>query len=170
MTYNRKNIIALSLFYFSFFAGLGIILPFFPLYCKHVGFNALEIALLSAIIPLTKAAFPPLWAIVADHYSIRKGLTVFTSFASCIVFIFLFFVDTFAIMAFFLFIYSFFRGPGLPFVEATTMEEAAQNKLRYGRVRLWGSIGFIVTSFGLGELIDRTSINIQDLRSSSFLI
>jgi PPP family 3-phenylpropionic acid transporter len=160
MTHNTKNLLSLSSFYFTFFAGLGIILPFFPLYCKHLGFRAFEIALLSAIIPLSKVIFPPLWALLADRYHIRRGLTVFTSFSSVVVFLALFYVDTFILMAFFLFIYSFFRGPGLPFVEATTLEEAAHNRLQYGRIRLWGSIGFIVTSFGLGKLIDITSTRI----------
>jgi PPP family 3-phenylpropionic acid transporter len=48
----------------------------------------------------------------------------------------------------------FFWSASLPLVEALTLGHLAANPERYGRIRLWGSIGFIVTVMGVGLLLD----------------
>jgi PPP family 3-phenylpropionic acid transporter len=55
----------------------------------------------------------------------------------------------------------FFWSASLPLVEALTLGHLAANPERYGRIRLWGSIGFIVTVMGVGLLLDVAPIRSQ---------
>jgi PPP family 3-phenylpropionic acid transporter len=55
----------------------------------------------------------------------------------------------------------FFWSASLPLVEALTLGHLAAHPERYGRIRLWGSVGFIVTVLGVGFLLDVAPIRSQ---------
>lgn len=46
----------------------------------------------------------------------------------------------------------------MPLVEATTLTYLGKNASRYGRLRSWGSVGFIVAVLGLGYALDYVAI------------
>jgi PPP family 3-phenylpropionic acid transporter len=58
-------------------------------------------------------------------------------------------------LAFVMSAFSFFWNASLPQLEATTMNHLGSETRRYSRIRLWGSVGFILTVAGLGPLLDR---------------
>ena len=43
-------------------------------------------------------------------------------------------------------------------VEALTLEHLKSKVARYGAIRVWGSIGFVITVLALGEMLDRTGL------------
>ena len=51
--------------------------------------------------------------------------------------------------------YSFFWNASLPQFEAVTFNYLQDRVARYARIRLWGSVGFIITVVVLGVLVDR---------------
>ena len=51
--------------------------------------------------------------------------------------------------------FSFFWNASLPQIEATTLNYLGREGHRYGRVRFWGSIGFISLVLLLGPVVDR---------------
>ena len=53
---------------------------------------------------------------------------------------------------------SFFWSASMPLVEATTLTYLGKHTARYGRIRSWGSIGFIVAVVGLGYAFDHIAI------------
>jgi len=66
--------ISLALQYFLYFAVLGIFLPFFNLYCYHLGFSGLQIGTLSAIQTGATVIFPLVWGALADRFAARKSI------------------------------------------------------------------------------------------------
>ncbi|MEZ4604757.1 MAG: MFS transporter [Desulfobacterales bacterium] len=68
--------------YFLYFGILGLFLPFFNLYCYHLGFSGFEIGVLSSAKTLTTALFPMIWAAFADRFHIRRPIYIFCNFAS----------------------------------------------------------------------------------------
>ncbi|MDO9262323.1 MAG: MFS transporter, partial [Desulfosalsimonadaceae bacterium] len=70
----------LSLQYFLYFGVLGLFLPYFNLYCYHIGFSGFEIGVLSSLRTLTTALFPLLWGALADKFFIRRPIYVLCSF------------------------------------------------------------------------------------------
>jgi PPP family 3-phenylpropionic acid transporter len=56
--------------------------------------------------------------------------------------------------------YGIFYAPVISFLEAFTMDALGKKKKQYGRIRVWGSINFIVFVVLIGRLIDLQSVNI----------
>lgn len=146
--------------YFIYFGVLGIFLPYFNLYCYHLGFSGLQIGLLSALRSLALVLFPLIWGSLADRFQIRKPILVLCTFLSTSVWLlYLFFVD-FWPMLIITALYGIFFAPIISFLEAVTMDVLGREKRSYGRIRAWGSISFIVMVLVLGKIIDLYSVNI----------
>lgn len=145
----------LSAFYFFFFASLGALTPYWPLYLQSLGFGPRQIGELMAILLATKIVSPNLLAWIADH-SIRvlpvARLAAMLAF-SC--FLGLYWAGTFWWVALVMFGFSFFWHAVLPQVETATLNHLGTEERRYGRVRLWGSFGFIVFVLALGPVVER---------------
>jgi PPP family 3-phenylpropionic acid transporter len=54
---------------------------------------------------------------------------------------------------------AFFWSAALPLVETLTFDHLREQPARYSRIRLWGSIGFIVAVMGTGALLDRLPLS-----------
>jgi len=146
--------------YFIYFGVLGIFLPYFNLYCYHLGFSGLQIGILSALRSLAMVLFPMIWGALADRFQIRKPIYILcTLLSSAIWGLYLFFVDFWSMLLIAAF-YGIFYAPIISFLEAVTMDVLGQEKKSYGRIRAWGSISFIVMVLVLGKIIDLYSIDI----------
>ena len=146
--------------YFIYFGVLGIFLPYFNLYCYHLGFNGLQIGVLSALRSVAMVLFPLVWGSLADRFNIRKPIYILcTFFSTSIWFLYLLFVD-FWPMLIITAIYGIFYAPIISFLEAVTMDALGPEKKSYGRIRAWGSISFILMVLVLGNMIDLYSLDI----------
>jgi PPP family 3-phenylpropionic acid transporter len=146
--------------YFIYFGVLGIFLPYFNLYCYHLGFNGLQIGVLSALRSVAMVLFPLIWGSLADRFNIRKPIYILcTFFSTSIWFLYLLFVD-FWPMLIITAIYGMFYAPIISFLEAVTMDALGPEKKSYGRIRAWGSISFIFMVLVLGKMIDLYSLDI----------
>lgn len=65
-----------------------------------------------------------------------------------------FYVESYWGLALAMLLFSFFWNAALPQFEATTLSHLGEQSHRYSMIRLWGSIGFILTVAGLGPLLD----------------
>ena len=148
----------LSGFYFFYFATLGIVVPYWSLYLKHLGFNPEQIGQLMAIILLTKIFAPIIWGTLADKQAHKTGNSLgilrFATGMCFIVFLCMFWVYSFWAVALVMIGFFFFWNASLPQLEAATLDYLAEEKHKYGHIRLWGSVGFILTVLLLGKLID----------------
>ncbi|UCD77370.1 MAG: MFS transporter [Desulfobacterales bacterium] len=146
--------------YFIYFGVLGIFLPYFNLYCYHLGFNGLQIGVISALRSVALVLFPLIWGSLADRFNIRKPIYILCTFFSTFIWIlYLFFVD-FWPMLIITAIYGMFYAPIISFLEAVTMDALGTQKKSYGRIRAWGSISFIFMVLVLGKIIDLYSVDI----------
>jgi PPP family 3-phenylpropionic acid transporter len=144
----------LSGFYFFYFATLGVLVPYFGLYLKSVGFSPAEIGQLMAIVMLSRIVAPLVWGWVADHRESRMAVVRVASFLTLVAFIGVFYGTGFAWLAAVLLLFSFFWHASLPLLEVFTMSHLGSRPGAYGRVRLWGSIGFIAAVYALGPVMD----------------
>ncbi|HHJ14749.1 MAG TPA: MFS transporter [Gammaproteobacteria bacterium] len=145
----------LSGFYFFYFASLGALIPYWGLYLKAQGFDAVQIGELVAIILATKIIAPNVWGWIADHSGQRMRIVRGASLAGALAFAGVFVSHDYAWLALVMAVFSFFWNASLPQFEATTLNHLGRNTHRYSSIRLWGSIGFIVAVVGLGRLFDR---------------
>ena len=147
----------LSAFYFFYFAYLGAFAPFFALYLTSVGMSAVEIGVLMALPQLTRILAPHLWGWLADHTGRRIGVVRISGAAGMVAFLGVFAGNSFAWLFVVLFAMMFFWSAALPLVEATTLSKLGDETARYGRIRVWGSVGFIAAVVAVGYLIDATA-------------
>ncbi len=145
----------LSAFYFFYFASLGALVPYWGLYLEARGFDAVAIGSLMAILMATKVVAPNVWGWLADHLGHRMRLVRLASLAALVSFLAIYGVSGFWGIALVMTFYSFFWNASLPQFEAVTFDYLGPRADRYPRIRVWGSIGFIVTVVGVGQWVDR---------------
>ncbi len=150
----------LSGFYLFYFASLGALLPFWGLYLKDRGFAPSEIGELMAVIMFTKLVAPNIWGWIADHTGRRMPIVRLASLLALISFGGVFYAEGFWILALVMMLFSFFWNASLPQFEAVTLSYLGDQIQQYSRIRLWGSIGFIIAVVGLGYLIEQMEIGL----------
>jgi PPP family 3-phenylpropionic acid transporter len=155
-----SNKFAIGSQYFIYFGVLGVFLPYFNLYCYRIGFTGWEIGILSAVRSVVMVLFPLLWGALADRLNLRKPIYVFCNVISTAVWAAFLFTAEFKPMLLIMVSYAIFHAPIISFLEAFTMDVLGGEKKSYGRLRVWGSIGFIAVVLVLGKLIEIVSIEI----------
>jgi len=144
----------LSGFYFFYFAVLGVLVPYWGLYLQSVGFTSSEIGSLMALLMVSRIVAPNVWGWIADHRQSRLAVVRFASLLTFVAFAGVFFGTGFWWLASVMLVFSFFWHASLPVLEVITMNHLGAQPGAYGRVRLWGSIGFIVSVLALGPVVD----------------
>ncbi len=144
----------LSGFYFFYFATLGALVPYWGLYLKSIGFAPVDIGVLMALLMLSRIVAPMVWAWIADHHAQRMRVVRIATLITVIAFAGVFFGTGFWWLAAVMLVFSFFWNASLPLLEVITMNHSGGHAGIYGRVRLWGSLGFIVSVLALGPVID----------------
>jgi len=141
-------------FYFFYFAYLGAFAPFFSLYLLSVGIPPVEIGVLMALPQLTRIVAPHLWGWLADRGGQHLRVARLTGVAGTIAWAGIFFADGFGSIFGVLLVMTFLWSAALPLVEATTLTHLGEETARYGRVRVWGSFGFIASVVAVGYALD----------------
>ena len=151
---SRHSFLAIRFQYFSYFAVLGIFLPYFNLYCYHLGFSGAQIGALSAVRSLVMVVSSMIWGFLADRFYLRRRIYVLCSAASAFTWLFFLTTNDFWLMLLFTVIYVCFYAPIIAFLEAFTLDQLEFRKESYGRIRAWGSVSFILVVILLGRAID----------------
>jgi len=146
----------LSGYYFFYFAFIGAFSPYFGLYLQSLNFSAWDIGLLMSQMQLMRMFGPNLWGWLADRYGQRMRIIRLASIIALAGFSAFFWLDRLPGMLLAMALLAFFWSAALPLVEMLTFDHLREERSRYSRIRLWGSIGFIVTVMGTGALLDRT--------------
>lgn len=148
----------LSSFYFWYFAALGIWVPFWGLYLESLSFSAQAIGALTAILSATKIFAPNVWDLLVDRFGHRLFIVQLGAFFSCLCFAGIFFDQSFWWLAVVVALFSFFWNAILSQFEVLTLTHLGQWFNRYSRVRVWGSLGFIIAVVLLGWVFERVGI------------
>ncbi len=151
----------LAVWYFWYFAFIGAFLPYFALYLQSIGHSAGRIAVLMSLGQLMRLLAPLLWSWLADSGGRRVRIVVTSTAAALASFSVVFLTQDFVGLLIGMAVLHFFWSASLPLVEALTLGHLAANPERYGRIRLWGSIGFILAVLGVGMLLDLAPIQSQ---------
>jgi len=150
----------LSAFYLCFFAILGALAPYWGPYLRAQGFSSAEIGQLIAILHGTKIIAPNIWGWIADLSGRRMWIVRYGALAALISFTGVLVSSGFWWLALVMMVFSFFWNAVLPQFEANTMNHLGAGDRNYSRIRLWGSVGFIITVLLFGELIERHGVDI----------
>jgi len=146
--------------YLWLFVGPGVQLPYFSLYLDHLGLDGAEIGLIIGMQPLVRSLSGILSAAAADRFRIRHGLLVGMAAAGSLLFVpFLaahHFFTVFALMA----AIAALHGPLIPTVDAVVTDHLTALGGDYARLRVWGSIAFVVGALASAPLVERLSASV----------
>ncbi len=145
----------------SYFAHIGFFNPYLPLWLQEQGLSLLSISLLAAVQSATRLAAPYGWGWLSDHTGERFKLLRFASTTALLFSFGLWFnpwspsaMAGMGWIALVLFVMFLQTSAMMPMNEAAMAHLVSQGGVfdgrLYGRVRLWGSVGFLVTVFAAG--------------------
>ena len=138
----------------SYFAHIGFFNPYLPLWLKDLGYGLVAISLLTAVQAATRLIAPYGWGWLSDHTGERVKLLRFGATVALGVSCGLWFDGGFWWVAALLFVMFFHTSAMMPMSEAAMAHLVSSggtfDAKRYGRVRLWGSMGFLVTVLAAG--------------------
>ena len=139
----------IAAFYFFYFALVGVYIIFLPKLLIGSGFSATEVGIIYASGPFMRFLLPFVFRhfIHLTHRVYRISLLV----GVLSTFLFYMSVDHFWMYLVSNLLFGASAGAILPFVEAISLQVIS--KERYGRVRLWGSIGFTTVALFLGRFL-----------------
>jgi len=148
----------LSGFYFFHFAFIGAFAPYWSLYLKSLSFGAFQIGILMSLLHVTRIFAPAAWGWLADHTGKRLLIVRSAAVTGLISYCAVFFGESFTWLFVTMALLSFFWSASLPLIEATTLSYLGESTAKYGRIRVWGSVGFIFAVTSVGYLLDSTNI------------
>lgn len=148
----------LSRFYFSYYFFVGAFVPYWGLYLQSEHFSAADIGILMSLFQVSRIFAPNFWGWLADHTGKRAQWIKLTSFLGLCGFMAVFWAHGFFWLFFVMAALSLFTSSTLPLAESLTLAHLATTNGHYSRIRMWGSLGFIVASVALGFVIDVSGI------------
>ena len=160
----------LAAFYFAYFAYGAALVAYFPLYLAHRGLDAGEIALVLALPQIARVFAPAAWGWIADRTGAQRAIVTFSCAVMAACFVALPFAGGSAAIAWLVALMSLLSAGALPLVEAIALAALAQNPGRYGLIRLWGSVSFIVVVLAGGVWIDFRPIDALPAALAAFAL
>jgi PPP family 3-phenylpropionic acid transporter len=164
----RRHALLFKSYYFVAFIPWGIYGPYLPLFFQRSGRSDAEIGALLALPPLLMILSPPIWGAVADRLKDKKQVLLILLAASALVFPGFWYGQSFLVAMATMAVFAFFFTPSEPLGDAITMENLSSAGGDYGRIRLWGSLGYIFPLLLMGAILKPESgagVGVQSLVS-----
>jgi MFS transporter, PPP family, 3-phenylpropionic acid transporter len=142
-----------KLYYFFVYGAMAALVPYLVIYYQGLGLSGSQIGLLVGIPTLMSLLSTPVWGGLADATNKKRlllGIAILLSMTMVgvlsvtTVFLWLILVVT---------LYAFNAAPIIPMMDSTVMELLGEHKDHYGKLRLWGAVGWGLSAPVIGWLI-----------------
>jgi PPP family 3-phenylpropionic acid transporter len=148
-----------SLHYFMLFVLMATTFPYFQLFLKARHFSTPEVGYLQGLMALAGVCGPIVVGHLADRFARRRGLIVACLAAFAALMVPLNATTSLALAAVLIAGVGFTGRTTIPLADALASTELPDPAHQYGKVRIWGSIGFVLTLLGIrwAGLVDEQS-------------
>jgi MFS family permease len=144
--------------YFLYYAAAATLLPFLVLYYQDLGLKGSQIGFLAGLPPLLSLVSAPVWGMASDVTQRHKLSLLIAMSGAIVLALMLGAVRAFVWLIPAVMLFAFFSAPIMPLVDSTTMSLLGRQKENYGRIRLWGAIGWGAAAPIVGWLIETRSV------------
>jgi len=145
-------------FYFWYYAAIGAYTAYVQPWVVSLGHGGFVVSAMLGLWYASRVVGPPAWAALAARsaqpglwlvYGCALGLACFAGFTV---------TRSVAPLLAVMVLFGLFYNAVLPQFEAMTLTALGPASHDYGRIRLWGSLGFVVVAGSYGTLLDRVGI------------
>ena len=147
-----------KVYYFTFLAAAACLLPILTLYYEKQGMTGEQIGFLASMPPLMTLIGASLWGGLADATGMQKRLVTFALAGSALAAVGILFAPDFAWLLGAVVLFSFFFAPLFPLSDNSILELLRSEPHRYGRIRLWGSIGWGIAAPLIGFVVQQRGL------------
>lgn len=159
-----RPIVAFGTLSACYFACLGLFNPYSPLWLQSLGFSTIAIGSIASLQAWTRIVAPYAWSWFGDHGGHRIALLRIAAVGSLACALALWGTRSFSAVAIAITALFVFNAGIVPLSEAALSRHLVtaegMDAGRYGRVRVWGSIGFIVVVLLGGAVMERAGIGV----------
>lgn len=144
----------MSTVYFFLFAAVGAMTPYLSLYYKSAGLSATEISILLSMVPALLFISQPVFGPLTDRSGHRGRMLSYLFLLIAGTGLLMSLGTSFWMILPAVVLWAIFSGPTVPIADSIALGEVVRTGIAYPRLRLWGSIGFVLTTTVAGRLYD----------------
>ncbi len=153
------SLLQARLMYLGYYLALGSFMPYINLYYERQGLSGVQIGTLAALPVLVGAAATLIWGALADALHWHRGIFRAALLLGPLAVFLLSRAYTFGALIPLVILYALVTSPIISLMDSAALEVAEAHQLSYGDMRLWGSIGWSIATWGVGTLIEHFDIH-----------
>ncbi|HEX7056990.1 MAG TPA: MFS transporter [Bacilli bacterium] len=148
----------IKIFTFTYYGSILLLNGFLPLYLQFRGFDMAQIGILMSIGPFISVIANPFWGFVSDRYQNTRSLIMFMMAADLAIMTAVMFSNGFMMAAAILVVFYFFQTALSPLNTSLILQVIDGTGVKFGNIRLWGSLGYAVLAITSGPIMQYVGI------------
>jgi len=144
--------------YLGYYTALGAYMPFINLYYERIGLSGIQIGVLAAIPVFISTTTVMVWGGLADRFGWHSRIMRINMLLCAVSILLLSTAGSFQAIIPFIASYALFNSPLVPLLDSAALDSIQGSRYSYGQVRVWGSIGWSISTVGVGFIIQRFAI------------
>jgi predicted MFS family arabinose efflux permease len=156
--------------YFLYYAAYGIFITYINLYYQSIGLSGTQIGLINTLAPLVGIFSGTLWGMVNDRFGRIRLLLLVTCTGTILSVLGLSRAQTFLSIMPLAGLYSLFTSPIPPLLDNINLSILGGRRQAYGRQRIFGSVGYILTTWGFGLILQRIGLSYLFVSCALFML
>jgi PPP family 3-phenylpropionic acid transporter len=150
---------SMKLFYLGYFSAMGTYLPYLGLYLGAAGLSSTQIGLTASMFPLAGAVMPSIWGLLSDRYGWRKQLLIAMLVCAVITSLLIWLVaHSFLVLFLCILVLAISLSPVIPLADSITLQWIGEHGGNYGPIRVYGSMGFLITAIIAGSILNTVGV------------
>lgn len=134
---------------------------YFNIYFQDIGLDSFQIGLVNAIPRVFALLLMPIWGFLTDYFQENKKVLFITMLGTLITILIFPVTASFKFLMILMFFYTLFQNPIVPLSDSLLLDYLGDNGNLYGKFRLWGSLGYMLSVSLLGYFLEATaSVNL----------
>lgn len=154
-----RSVYRLMAYLFFAYSTMTIVMSYIPLYFQADGLSGNEVGILMAIGPFATIIAQPFWGFMSDKYKTIKRMIVISAIGVVIAAAGFMLMGQFYGYLIMMFVLFLFLSPLTALGDSLSQKTATLKGVSFGRIRMWGSLGFATTSLLTGYVL--TTIGVE---------
>lgn len=149
-----------ALYFATLFSVSGIAMPYLNVWLAHIGLSIGEIAIVAAAAPLVRMVAGTSLAFAADRSGAHRAFLIWLGWGYLVGWLAMLLAGGFVSALAAQVVIAATGAALIPLIETIAVAGVRRNGIDYGRVRLWGSVSFIVANLVSSWLVEWRGIGV----------